>query len=488
MTTGRLTIFESASTLAKRWELDADGKPCKTSAAQMTQGPYRVAEFGSAPKLAALLGSVTTNQAVCASLPCDGSLSGAIVTQAALPKHAGAKSRTKAHFGLQACPGLLFLDHDSATADGGMTRDELWQWLARFVPEIESAACVWRPSGSSHIFHEDKDLTGLRGQHFFVMLADASDGPRVIKTLAARFWLAGMGRVEVSKSGALLVRCPIDTAPSDAARLIFAGGAECVPPLKQRRGPPVILSEGGFLDSIRDVPDLTAAEQGRYEALIEQAKAAAMPLAMQRRAEHRGSIVAKRLPELMKKGCSAAEAEERVGAAVDAAYGGYLLADFELTVVCGDERREAVTVGQVLADRDRWHLADVLDPLNPEHRGGAPDCRLYLHGTSPIAYSLDDGGTVYRLRAAKQRLTVARGARGELVAQLAEVLAGMDQVFSTDTGPVLVDGGRRLPLTPERLMNLIGTSVVLTAAGAKGTSPVDLTRETAALVLAALST
>jgi hypothetical protein len=488
MTAGRLTVFESTSALAKRWELDAQGKPCKTSAAQMTQGAYRVAEFGSADDLSALLGSVTTNQAVCASLPLDGSEVGGICTQAALSKTPGAKARTKQHFGLQPCPGLLFLDHDAATADGGMGRDELWKWLGRLVPGIESAGVVWRPSGSSHIFNSDVDLTGLRGQHLFVMLAEAADGPRVIKTLAARFWLAGLGRVEVSKSGALLLRCPIDTAPSDAARLIFAGGAECVPPLLQQRGPAVVLGDGGFLDSRTDVPDLTAAEQGRYEALIEQAKAEATPLALQRRAEHRGGIIAKRLPDLMKKGCSAAEAEERIAAAVDAAYGGYLLADFELTAVSDDGCREVVTVAQVLADRDRWHLVDVLDPLNPEHRGGAPDCRLYLHSTSPIAFSLDDGGTVYRLRAAKQRLTVARGARGELVQQLAEVVAGMDQVFSTDTGPVMVEAGRRLPLSPERLMNLIGTAVVLTTAGAKGSSAVDLTRETAALVLAALST
>lgn len=488
MTTGRLTIFESVSTLAKHWQLDAEGKPCKTSAAQMTQGTYQVAEFASAADLASLLGGVTTNQAVCASLPLDSSSTGAIVTQDALPKNPGSRARTKTHFGLHAAPGLLFLDHDSATAGGGMSRDDLWRWLVKFIPQIESVGVVWRPSGSSHIHHGEDDMTGLRGQHVLVMLADAADGPRVIKTLAKRFWLAGVGRVEMSKSGSLLLRCPIDTAPSDAARLIFAGGAECVPPLTQKRGPPVILSEGVFLNSVRDVPDLTATEQGRYEALVEQAKAAAMPLALQRRAEHRGDIVAKRLPELMKKGCSAAEAEERIGAAVDAAYGGYLLADFELTVVRGDGRRELVTVAQVLADRDRWHSVDVLDPLNPEHRGGAPDCRLFLHGTSPIAYSLDDGGTVYRLRAAKQRLTLARGARGELVTQLAEVVAGMDQVFATDIGPVLVDAGRRLPLNPERLMNLIGSAVVLTAVGAKGSTPMDLNRETAALVLAALST
>lgn len=481
---GRLTLFESEGTLAKRWEF-VDGKPQKTSAAQMTRGSYSTREFSTAAGLAAVLDGVTTRQAVCASLAHDGSASGTIVTQAALSANPGAKTRTKACFGLKPGPGLLFLDHDSATAEGGMSRDDLWQWLVRFMPQIESAGVVWCPSGSSHLCHADKDLTGLRGQHFFVMLADASDGPRIVKVLAARFWLEGLGRVDVSKSGALLLRCPIDTAPSDAARLIFAGGADCISPLEQRRGPAVVLNEGGFLG---DVAGLTVEEQERYEARMEQAKAAAMPLALQRRAEHRQGIVAKRLPELMKQGCSAGEAEERISAAVDAAWGGYLLADFEVTAVRDDGAHEVVTVAQVLADRDRWHLVDCLDPLNPSHRNGSPDARLYLHSTSPILYSLDDGGTVYRLRAVRQRLLDSRGNRGELVTALAGVVSGLDQVFRTDTGPVLLERGRTLPLTVERLMNLVGLNVAIYSVGAKGSStPKDLSAEVAKLVLAALS-
>lgn len=482
---GRVTLFESTSTLAKRWCLSEEGKPQKTSAAQMSRGTYSVREFNDVFSLAALLEGITTRQAVCASLPHDGSVSGVICTKAS--PVAGAKVRGKVEFGLQPVPSLLFLDHDAATEEGGLTRDQLWRVLVGAMPALASVGVIWRPSGSSHVCHGDKDLTGLRGQHCFVLLADASDGPRVIKTLAARLWLQGLGRVEVSKAGSLLVRCPVDTAPSDAVRLIFSG-AECVPPLEQRRGPCVILNHGGFLDSCLLVPDLTPEEHGRYEALLDQAKAAATPQALQRRAEHRGDTIAKRLPALMRQGLGAAEAESRIGAAVDAAYAGTLLGDFELTAVHDDGRREAVTVAQVLADRDRWHEVDVLDPLNPEHRGGSADCRLFLHGTSPIAYSLDDGGMVYRLRAAQQRLVVSKGARGELVSQLTAVVADDPRVFSTDAGPVLIERGHRQSLTVERLMNLIGTAFVLATKGPKGDLPTDIQRETAVLVLAALNT
>lgn len=368
-----------------------------------------------------------------------------------------------------------------------MTRDALWQVLLTVMPALGSAGVIWRPSGSSHVFNGREDLTGLRGQHAFAMIADVSDGPRIVKTLASKLWLQGLGRVEVSKAGSLLIRCPIDTAPADSARLIFSG-AECVPPLEQRRGPCVVLNDCGFLDSRLLVADLTPEEQGRYEALVEQAKAGATPQALQRRAEHRGDTIAKRLPVLMRQGLGAAEAESRIGAAVDAAYGGTLLGDFELTAVHDDGRCEPVTVAQVLADRDKWNEVDVLDPLNPEHRGGSPDCRLYLHGTSPIAYSLDDGGSVFRLRAAQQRLVVAKGNRGELVSQLAAALVEDPRVFSTDAGPVLIERGKRQTLTIERLMNLIGTAFVLATKGPKGDLPTDIQRETAALVLAALNT
>lgn len=483
---GRITLFESPDLLCKRWTLGADGTPKKEAAAQMCRGTYAVRGFGTADELSALLDGVTTKQAICSSLPLDGSTEGRITTKRAAEP--GAKVRGKCSFGLQSAAGLLFIDHDAADEVGGMSRDELWQCLCSAVSALATAGVIWRPSGSSHVHQAGRDLTGLRGQHLFAMLADASDGPRVIKILAARLFFAGLGKVQVSKAGSLLVRCPVDTAPSDAARLIFAGGASCGEGLEQRRGPPVILNRGGFFDSRALVPDLTAEEQGRYEALVEQAKQAAEPEAARRRAEHRGTVIAQRLPEMMKRGVSAADAEQRIGTAIDAAWGGTLLADFELTAVHDDGKREAVTVGSALSDRDRWHEVDVLDPINPSHRGGSPDCRLYLHGTSPIAFSLDDGGVVFRLRSAQQRLIVAKGNRGELVNQIAAAVMADARVFATEAGPVLVDGGRMLTLTVDRLMNLIGTALVLVVKTAKGDAPTDVTREVAVLVLAALST
>lgn len=480
---GFLTLFESPDVLAKTWTLDAAGNPQKSVAAALWRGVYRLGEVDGVDSFAALLGGVKPQQAISASLPHDGSTSGRITTKKLAEP--GAVVRSKSTFGLQSKPGFFLIDADASDAAHALPMEDLHRHLVTLIPALTATGLVGIPSGSSHVFHGEKDLTQLRGQHIYGLLMDASDGPRVTKTLAARFWLAGLGTILVSKSGSLLVRCPIDTAPTDDARLVF-GPCQCGPGLEQRRGEPVILNRGGFLDSRALVPDLTAEEQGRYEALVEQAKAAALPQALQRRAEHRGAEIARRLPDLMKQGISAADAEQRVGASVDAAQGGTLLADFELTVIHDCGRREVVLVSEVLADRDKWHEKDCLDPVNPTHRNGAADCRLYLHGTSPIAYSLDSG-SVHRLRGAQTRLLVARGARGELVEQIAAVVAADSRVFVNDAGPVLVQFGTLLTLTVDRLMNLVGTSLVLVTKTAKGDSPTDLTREAAVLVLAALT-
>jgi hypothetical protein len=476
-----MTIFTSPSELAKEWRKSASGEYVKTTAASFSRGTYETKFASSASDLVAIWSGITTHEALCCSTFIDSRETGRVVTVAELANNPGAQARTKALMHLSG-PGLLFIDCD----EPGISRDQLWQMLVTAAPALAGAAVVWRPSGSSHIWDREKEVTGLRGHHLAVLIADAADGPRVLKALAVRLWLANHGLVKVSAAGSLLVRCPIDLAVGDVGRLLFLGGASCSDGLEQRRGPPVILADGGFLDSRTDIADLSADELGRYEALVTQAKAAAMPEALLKRSGHRNSTIAKRLPAMLKAGVSAVEAEKRIGDAVDAALVGVLLADHELTVVRPGKPHEIVTVGYVLSHPDEYHEADVLDPLHPGHRGGAADGRLFLFSSSPIVYSLDDGGKVYRLLPQKVTLNCARGSRHVLVAELAALVSQQPDVFMTDSGPVLLQRGRCLPLTVDRLMNLSG-SICALFTGASKPAPTDLTREIASLVLAALA-
>jgi hypothetical protein len=478
---GQVTVFSSPSLLAKTWKL-VDDKAVKDTAAQMTSGSYKTLNFSTVDELADILRSVTTRQALCASVALDGSESGTVTTQARVSSDPSAKTRTKGCFGLPAGAGIGFIDCDEA----GITRDRLFGMLFDAVPALRGAAMLWRPSGSSHVFQGDADLTALRGQHVVIPVTDASDWARTLKVIAGRLWLQGHGRIKVSSAGSLLERCPVDLAVGEAARLLFVGGSHCEPPLEQRRGD-VLVFPGEWLDTRKDIPDLTPDELGRLDGLKAQARAAAAPEAQRVRAEHRTATIQRRLPSMMSTGISASEAERRIGEACDAAFGDVLLGDFDLTAVRADGRQEVVTVAQVLSDRARWHEVDVLDPLNPGHRDGAADGRLYLHSASPIVFSLDDGGKVYRLRVQKVKVVSSAGGRSDVVQQLATVAAELDSVFRSDGGVVQLIDGRPVSLTKAHLLNLLGREVAFFKATGKGEVPADIGPDVAEQVLAELS-
>lgn len=206
-TLGAVTLFSSPDVLAKTWQLGVDGQPVKTTAAQLWRGVYEVRAFADVHQLAELVDSVTTHQALSTSVPVDLSRSGQVTT--AKRAEPGALARTKENFAPSSGPGMLYLDHDATPGEGGLSREDLWQLLVSVCPALAGAGVVWKPSGSSFIVNDDdpsgdippRQVTGLRGHHLYVMLKDASDGPRVVKVLADRLWLAGYGRVQVSKSG-----------------------------------------------------------------------------------------------------------------------------------------------------------------------------------------------------------------------------------------------------------------------------------------------
>lgn len=488
MSSGRLTIITSSrpATPGKRFSLSG-GSLDKETAGQLVLGQYEVVSFDGAAALAALLASLSTSQALCASTPRNGSEAGGLVSKALQAQHPRAITRTKEAFAFESGQrGAFVLDFDPP-ASGAMTQGELWQCLLSVAPQAAACGAVWWASGSSHIWANGTELQGLRGQRLYLLMADVSDTQRAMKVLAQRLWLAGLGRVDVSDSGALLLRSVFDEAMAQPARLDFIGGAVCTAPVEQRRGVPVVLSEGGWLDTREALPDLTADEQGRYEAKVAEAKAAARGEAEARRAAWVRRRIAEGLPAAMARGASASEAEGAIRATLDAAFGGTLLGDFELIVVREDGRREVVTVDHLLRHRDQYHESNCLDPLNPGHRDGAADARLYLLDASPILYSLDDGGQVYRLRRQLERVEFSAGSRSAFVEGVAAALGRQDDIFLTGAGPAQVVDGKVLPLTASRLMNLIGSRVAMfrSAKGGKAV-PFDIPKETAELVLAEL--
>lgn len=467
----KVTVFTTTrpATLGKTYKLGPNGLE-KTTAGQMVEGTFEIRSFDDVHSLAALLSSIRTDKALCASQPVDGSASGRIMTKAAMKDNPGALSRSKECFGFEAgVPGLVILDYDvHGTA---LTRDELWSILKAACPAVADAGLVWWCSGSSFVLSGDTEIQGLRGQRFYCVAQDAGDVARFGEVLAKRLWLMGHGRVEVSVSGSLLERSIFDAAMFQPARLDFIGGSICHPPLSQRRGPPVILSEGGWLDTRAAVPDLTAAEEARYIAAVDDARANAEPEAAIARAAWVASRIESGVARLVAAGVPAEQAKERTERTLNSALARVLMGDFELTLEGG----RVVTVGDVLDNRERYHGALCLDPLHPGHRGGAADGKLYLYGASPVLYSFDDGGVSYRLRRQPQRLYLRPGCKAELASELVGWMSSEPDLFTRGGVLVQVVDGAVRPVRKHRLTHLVGSRVALYSRNAKGQDiPVDV--------------
>lgn len=457
------------ATLGKTFKLGSNGL-VKTTAGQMVEGTFEVLSFDCVHELAELLSTIRTDQALCASLPIEGSTSGRIVTQAAMKDNPGALSRTKNCFALPVgVPALIVLDYDP---DGlALSREELWSLLKAACPAVADAGVIWWCSGSSHIYSGDAEIHGLRGQRFYLVASDGADVVRFGDVLAKRLRLAGHGRIHVFISGARSDRGLFDAAMFQAARLDLIGGGVMQGTLEQRRGLPFVLKDGGWLDTGAAMPDLTAAEESRYLADLDDSKAKAEPAAAAARTAWVASRIDAGITRLVAAGVPADQARERTERTLNSALSRVLMGDFELTLEGG----KVVTVGEVLDNRDRYHGALCLDPLNPGHRNGSADGKLYLFGAVPTLYSFDDGGVTYRLRRQPVRLYLRPGCKAELATEILEWLSGEPDVFTRGGVLVQIADGAVRSVRKHRLTHLVGSRVALYRRSEKGLDiPVDI--------------
>ncbi|WP_374487012.1 hypothetical protein [Zoogloea sp.] len=469
--------------LGKIFRLVEGGNLRKDTAGQLVEGTFEAVSFENVWGLSDVLASVGTDQAITASTPLNGATSGRLVTKSAKRDNPGALARSKSDFGFAAgVGGLLVLDFDPPAHGEALGRDALWGAVQQVAPGLASAGVVWWCSGSSHIFEGNQERQGLRGQRLYVMVGEAADIPRAFEALEARLWIAGYGRVEIGAAGQRLVRGLFDHAMSEPARLDFCGGAICRPPLEQRRGAPVVLSDGGFTDTRATIPPLTRDERQRVEALQAEALEAAKPAAEAQRARWEAGRITEEAARLVTKGVPEVEAKERAERSIKAALAGQLLGDFPLILDDGTE----ITVGKALDDREKYHGRLCRDPLEPDYLGGKVCAKLFLFGGSPTLTSRAHGGQNYRLRRQPEAIEIMRGRQAELADTIAERLAREGDVFSRGGQLVQVqtDGGVRR-ITKPGLRHLVGTRFALCTRDQKGNvHAADMPADAADMVLA----
>ena len=487
MTTGYLTLVtgQQPNILGKCFTLQ-DGALHKETAGYLSVGTYSVQSFETAGELAHLLDSVGTDQCITASLPLPTlPQSGRVVAKDLLAQYPGAITRTKADMTFRhGTAGVMALDYDPQAGDAVLSPTGLWSLLQANISGVETAGVVHWLSGSSHIWRDTVELQGRRGQRVYILVADAGDIPRAAGVLADRLWLAGHGRIVLSKSGAKLKRHIFDDAMKEPARLDYCGGAHCTPPLSQRRGAPVVLSDGGFLDTRLALPDLTASESAKVEGL----KAEAMDAAEVESAAVKEAYVLARgdalTTRLVRSGLPIAEAHERGMQAARSALGGVLLGDFTITMENGIE----VTIGQILDDKERYHGAICRDPLEPDYLHGKAVGKLYLFGASPTLHSFAHGGSTYRLHRQPARIYLQAGRRAESCDEIMARLSAENDIFLKGGVLVRLEAGHLIPVKrASGLAYLVGTRFALFKRATDGKDvTADLDDATANMLLAAL--
>lgn len=310
-----------------------------------------------------------------------------VVPERELSANPGAIARTKSHVRYLDSNSVGCLDYDPQKGVPCLSPDKLIEILSHACPSLAAAAFWLAHSTSSHIYHREERvsdsggiditetlLSGSGGLKVYVLTKDGTDFPRFVRVLAKRLWLAGYGYIAVSECGSLLVRTVIDTAVGGPERLDFIAGAVLGPALVQRRPNPV-FHDGLALDTRQSLPDLTDAEEARYQSLVDEAKAKLRPNAISARKRK----IAAEVPKMAKAhGISANAARTCLERAYedDELSGGFLLhfVDF------GE-----VPVADVLADPLRYDGAELYDPAEPDYDGWKVCAKFYANDNTGLS-------------------------------------------------------------------------------------------------------
>jgi len=473
--TATFTRFDATHPLAKEYRL-VNGELKKKTLGEMVRGTFEVVEVSTPTQFAEFLTRLTPHTAISSSVPKGGVKAGRIVTKGMKRANPGALSRTKDDFEFaRGTPGLLVIDVDGLGHDTWNTREEVQKILVDAVPESGVAPYVWWVSGSSLIYHDDAELRGVCGQRIWIFVMDASDIIRAGTVLVQRLIRAGHGRIAVSKAGHLLLRTICDASMFTVAKLDFAGGANCIAPLTQRRGKPLVFNDDAlYLDTRHCLSDLNKDELRDYENILAKARANAAPEAERVKAAWELERATGMVPKLMAKGIPLIEADQMARQIARAALGGVLLGDFELPLDDGS----VVTIAEILDNREKYHARCTLDPLEPDYQGGKIVGKLYLFGARANLFSFAHGGTTYRLRQQPARIVCAEGERARVVDELIAKLHHEPDIFLRNGRLVQVLEGSLRQLRAPALAQILGSRIAIYRRDRSGKeAPYDLPGE-----------
>jgi hypothetical protein len=412
MQSSRMAVFEitrftkKGGPLTKQISLSEDGTLISDgSACVMTSGHARRRKIIGLANFASFISDLNSNQALAL-----GSLRDELTDIVkVVPKRKlrrakpGGKydliSRTTEYLEYRAgSPTLVLIDIDTKGMPQAV-RDRVAELggyvpaLISVLPAMATAGYVIRSSTSSGLRRADtgKPIPGSDGVHIFVLIKDGADAERFLRDLHERCVLGGIGWCRADAAGRLLNRSIVDRMVARPERLVFEGtpilDVSLIQDEDARR--PIVV-DGDILDSVTACPPLSAEEQ----ALLSDLRAQEAERLADQCAAARRAFIKRRARRLLKRnpGITRAAAEK----AVERQIAGVLLPTVQLDFV--DEALAGTTVGDVLADPDRYAGEKLADPI--EGRRYDRDCayvNLRSDG-SPWIYSFAHGETIYALK------------------------------------------------------------------------------------------
>ena len=334
-------------------------------------------------------------------------------------------------------PAFALLDYDTkgmpkAIAAEIKRRGGFWAALCSVIPALSNTARVTRHSTSAGLIRTDTGATvpGSDGLHVFPLVQDGLDIERFLGALHERCWLAGFGWMMIGAGGQLLERSIIDRMVGAPERLVFEGGPILEPPLQQdhdARRP--IATAGEMLETLAACPPLSKTETAKLKELQAKERRRLASAA----AKARASFIKEKSRALAKRRGLTVDAATRI---IKRLCDGVLLPD--LILPFDDPELVGCTVGDVLADPDRFEGATLADPLEGVDYGTCKAKILRHDDGTPWIHSFAHGRTKYKLTQDDKRLTI-RIKRGEIARVTDEAEAAL--MKAAEVAPIMVRAG-----------------------------------------------
>src|SRR6516162_1181557 len=396
-------LTKNAGPLTKKISLAPDGTLVKDgSACVMEHGTAERVRLAGVDALGTLIEALTPSQAIAlgalrADLPdrVEITTKRKLINGVARPDIIARTGANIIYHGGQ--PAFALLDYDSkgmptAVAAKLERAGGFWGALLTVLPDLKDTAHLARHSTSAGLLRSDtgEGLPGSDGVHVYVEVKDGGDTERFLRALHDRCWLAGLGWMMVSTSGALLERSIVDRMVGGPERLVFEGGPVLVPPLqqdKESRRP--IGVDGDVLDTVAVCPPLSIVERARLDELKARERERLAP----EMAKARAAFVEAQAKRLVARTGMPEQAAKLV---ILRQCDGVLLPDVDLPF--DDPALAGCTVGDVLADPERFEGETLADPLEGVSYGRCvAKIRRRADGT-PWIHSFAHGRTIYELK------------------------------------------------------------------------------------------